>query len=281
MKPVRVALVQIDCATGGVRENLEKIRKFVLEAGREKADIVCVSELCVTGYNMFSIGSRYFALAEPIPGSLSAELAALAKESRAYLIAGFPLQGHVPGIIYNGGAIFSPAGEVVGRFGKTHPWSLEKLYFTPANWYAVFDTAVGRIGCMVCYDIAFPEVARALTLQGAHMVFCPSAWRIEDDYIWFLSARARALENNIYVIAVNQVGIEPDTFGPGSATNLFGHSLVANPRGDIVTESDDREGVTIAAIDLDDVTRQRGQTTFLKDRRPEIYEPLARVPLEP
>jgi predicted amidohydrolase len=275
MQAVRIALVQIDCVTGDVQQNLEKIRIFVQEAAQQRADIICISELCLTGYNMFAIGRQYFDLAQPVPGPVCEELAEAAARARAYVIVGLPLRGEVPGIIYNGGVVLSPEGEVVGRFGKTHPWSLEKLYFSPADWYSVVDTSAGRIGCMVCYDIAFPEVTRIMALRGAQIVFCPSAWRVEDDYIWFLSARARALENNVYLVAVNQVGIEPDTFGPGSATNLFGHSLVVNPRGDIVAEGDEREGVIVVSVDLDEVASQRSETTFLKDRRPEIYAEIA------
>jgi predicted amidohydrolase len=276
MKPIRIALAQMDCITGDTRQNLDKIRALVRAAAQQQADLVCLSELCVTGYNMFAIGRRYFDLAQPEDGQVCRDLAALAAEAGVHLIAGLPLQGPLPGIVYNGGLVVSPQGTVIGRFAKMHPWSLEQLYFTPGDRYGVFDTGVGRLGCMICYDMAFPEVARILTLRGAEVIVCPSAWRIEDDYIWFLSARARALENGVYVVAVNQVGLEPDTFGRGTHTHLFGHSLVVDPRGEIVGESDDREGVTIVTVDLAQVHRQRSETTFLKDRRPAVYDDLSR-----
>ncbi|MDR7481827.1 MAG: nitrilase-related carbon-nitrogen hydrolase [Armatimonadota bacterium] len=276
MRPIRIALAQMDCVTGEVSQNLDRIRALVQAAVRQQADLVCLSELCVTGYNMFAIGRRYFDLAQAEDSEVCRELATLAAEARVHLIVGLPLQGRLPGIVYNGGIVLSPQGVVVGRFAKIHPWSLEQLYFTPGDWYGVFDTTVGRIGCMICYDVAFPEVARILTLRGAQVIVCPSAWRIEDDYIWFLSARARALENGVYVVAVNQVGIEPDTFGRETHTHLFGHSLVVDPRGEIVGEGDDGEGVTVITVDLDQVHRQRSEATFLKDRRPEAYGDLSR-----
>ena len=152
-----------------------------------------------------------------------------------------------------------------GVYDKQHLWALERFYFRGGNGTPVFQTDFGTIGIMICYDMGYPEVARMLALQGAQIVLCPSAWCEPDHDVWDINVPARALENTVFLCAVNRYGREQDLY-------MGGHSKVCDPRGRVVAElPDEGEGVLNVEIDLADVVSNRQTSPYLRDRRPELY----------
>lgn len=146
--------------------------------------------------------------------------------------------------------------------------ALDRLYFREGSDYPVFDTKYGKFGIAIYYDVGFPESIRSLCLNGAEMVFIPAAWRIQDLDMWRLNLPQRALENILFTVGVNRVGYE-------EKLHLFGESKVCNPRGHVIAElPQDKECVEVVTIDLDDVRKYRTEISYLRDRRPSMYENL-------
>ncbi len=185
--------------------------------------------------------------------------------------------GQASGIYYNTAAIIDADGKYLGKYRKQHIphvqgfW--EKYYFRPGNGgYPVFDTAVGKIGVYICYDRHFPEGWRALGLNGAKIVFNPSATsRGLSMYLWNLEQPAAAVANEYYIGAINRVGTEP--YGDN---DFYGSSYFVDPRGQIVGEaaSDTDEELVVRDLDLDLIDEVRKQWAFYRDRRPDAYDEL-------
>jgi N-carbamoylputrescine amidase len=185
------------------------------------------------------------------------------------------------GVYYNSAAVIEADGTLVGKYRKTHiphvgPCFWEKFYFKPGNLgYPVFDTSVGRIGLIICYDRHFPEVARQVGLKGAELVFNPSA-TVESlsKYLWELEQPAHAVANGYWVAASNRVGVE----APLSTAKFYGSSYFCDPRGRIVAKASDSEDeVLVADVDLDMNREVRDTWQFLRDRRPETYGELTEL----
>jgi N-carbamoylputrescine amidase len=185
------------------------------------------------------------------------------------------------GVYYNTACVIDSDGTLVGKYRKTHiphvgPCFWEKFYFKPGNLgYPVFDTSVGRIGLIICYDRHFPEVAREVGLKGAELVFNPSA-TVESlsKYLWELEQPAHAVANGFWIAAINRVGVEE----PLNSAKFYGSSYFCNPRGKIVAKaSDSDDEVLVADIDLDMNREVRNTWQFLRDRRPETYGELTEL----
>ncbi len=184
-----------------------------------------------------------------------------------------------PGVYYNSACVIERDGTVVGKYRKTHiphvgPCFWEKFYFKPGNLgYPVWETSVGRLGLIICYDRHFPEVARELGLKGAELVFNPSA-TVESlsKYLWELEQPAHAVANGFWIAASNRVGIE----APLNQHKFYGSSYFCSPRGKIVAQASDSEDeVLVADLDLDEIREVRNTWQFFRDRRPETYGELA------
>lgn len=171
----------------------------------------------------------------------------------------------LPGVPFNSAVLIDREGNVAGVYDKQHLWALERFYFRGGNGTPVFQTDFGTIGIMICYDMGYPEVARMLALQGAQIVLGPSAWCEPDHDVWDINVPARALENTVFLCAVNRYGKEQDLY-------MGGHSKVCDPRGRVIAElTDEGEGVLNVDIDLADVVSNRQTSPYLRDRRPELY----------
>lgn len=265
-RPVRLALVQFESELCNTAANVEKACRMIEEAGGQDADLVALPELFSTGYQLNVVGPRITELAEPIDGPTVSALRKAAAEAGCYVVAGLALTHDLTGVVYNSSVIIGRDGSLLGHYDKQHLWALERFYFRSGCETPVFDTDFGRIGIMICYDMGFPEVARMLAVQGADLVLCPSAWCAEDMDVWKINAPARALENTVFLAAVNRFGVEEGLEMPG-------HTHLCDPRGHIIAElEEEREGILYTDIDLDRIADFRERSPYLRDRRPDLYD---------
>lgn len=265
-KKFKIALVQYKSILSNPKKNADRAYEFVLEAAQNSAKFVCFPEMFNTGYNFNLIGENFHEMGEGLDGYTITSLCKAAKEGGCYVIAPITLEKDVKGVFYNSAIVIDDEGNVVGDYAKHHLWALERFYFHSGDKIPIFNTKYGKIGIMICYDAGFPEVARSLTLQGAQLIFMPSAWRVQDWDMWNLNIPQRALENTLYVAAINRYGYEDDLY-------MFGNSKVADWRGRIIAEStEEKEEIIYADIDLDSIKKARLDIHYLKDRRPGSYK---------
>jgi N-carbamoylputrescine amidase len=273
----RVALLQLSAAEDAAL-NLCKTEEKIREAASNGASVVCLQELFQSRYFPQRVDVRNYALAEALPSKTSERMAALAAELEIVLIV--PLFEEArPGVYFNTALVFDADGRELGKYRKTHipdgPQYHEKFYFTPGNLgYPVFPTRHGVIGVGICWDQWFPEVARVFALEGAQILFYPSAIGSEPDRPGYSSAeawrtviRSHAIANGIFVAAVNRVGVEDEM-------TFYGESFVADPFGEILVRAAAEEEVLIADLDLGRIRELRDLLHFLRDRRIETYRPL-------
>ncbi len=281
-RPVRCGLIQAANVLGP-EAGLPAIKKammakhvdLIAEAGRRKVKILCLQELFYGPYFCAEQEPRWYQLTEPVPdGPTVAAVQKLAKKHGMVIIA--PIyEEEQKGVYYNTAAVIDADGTYLGKYRKTHiphckPGFWEKFYFRPGNLgYPVFETAFATIGVYICYDRHFPEGARALGLNGAQIVFNPSATVAGlSEYLWKLEQPAHAVANGYFVGAINRVGHE----APWNIGEFYGTSYFCDPRGRILAEAPrDRDAVVVADLDLDLIGEVRDVWQFFRDRRPEAY----------
>jgi beta-ureidopropionase len=276
---VRAALVQTTW-TGDKSSMIEAHVAYAREAASQGAQVMCFQELFYGPYFCQVQDSVYYDYAEEIPdGPTTKRFQVLAKELSMVLI--LPMyEREQDGVLYNTAAVIDADGTYLGKYRKTHIPQVkgfwEKFYFRPGNLgYPVFDTAVGRIGVYICYDRHFPEGWRALGLAGAKIVFNPSATsRGLSAYLWQLEQPASAVANEYFIGAINRVGIEDL-----GENDFYGQTYFVNPRGQFVGDvasTDDAE-LIVRDLDMDLLREVRDQWAFYRDRRPDMYGPLAQA----
>ena len=286
----KIGLVQMSMSADP-EANLRKATAQVRKAAAQGATLVCLPELFRTLY----IGQRedhaFFDLAEPVPGPTTEVLGNVARETGVVVVA--PLfERRAAGLYHNTVAVIDADGEVTGVYRKMHipddPAYYEKFYFAPGDLgFRVFDTKVGRIGTLVCWDQWYPEGARLTALQGASILFYPTAigWHPAEKAefgaqqldAWRTIQRGHAIANGCWVAAVNRVGLERlDDQGGGAGIEFWGHSFLADPFGVVVAEAPaDREALLVADVDLARVEEVRRNWPFLRDRRIDAYAGIA------
>ena len=246
------------------------------EAGRQGVQILCLQEIFNAPYFCPSQDAAWFATAEPVPGPTTERLAEYAAKYRMAMIV--PIyEKEAPGVLYNSAAVIDADGSYLGKYRKTHiPHTAgfwEKFFFRPGNLgYPVFDTAYAKLGVYICYDRHFPEGARALGLNGAEIVYNPSATvKGLSTHLWELEQPAHAVSNGYFMGCVNRVGVEP----PWNLGKFYGRSYFVDPRGQIVAQaSEDQDELLIAELDLGLIDEVRSTWQFYRDRRPDAYEAL-------
>jgi N-carbamoylputrescine amidase len=289
----RVALIQMSCGPEP-EQNLEKAITRVADAAGRGAQVVCLPELFQTQYFCQREDHSLFDLAEPIPGPASDKLAAAARQHGVVLIASL-FERRAPGVYHNTAAIFDSDGSLRGLYRKMHipddPLYYEKFYFTPGDLgFRALDTTAGRLGTLVCWDQWFPEGARLTALQGATVLFYPTAigWHpsekaefgvIQHD-AWRTIQRAHAIANGVYVAVVNRVGFETGNIrgksAPGHGLEFWGASFFCDPFGRVIAEgSHDREEILMGDVDLKALEDIRRNWPFLRDRRIDAYAPIS------
>lgn len=265
-RTAHLALVQFESVLCDPAANTEKACRMIAEAVAQGADLVVLPELFSTGYQLNIVGPRIAELAEPVDGPTVRALQEAAREAGCYVVAGLALTHDLTGVAYNSSVFIDRGGNLMGTYDKQHLWALERFYFRSGSECPVFDTDFGRVGVMICYDMGYPEVARMLALQGADLVVCPSAWCAEDMDVWDVNAPARALENTVFLAAVNRYGEEDGLVMPG-------RTCVCNPRGHVVARLEEQaEGVLHATVDLGSIPAFRERSPYLRDRRPDLYD---------
>lgn len=263
MKDLKIACAQIDLVLGDKKANLEKTSKFASIASTKGADIICYPEYLTTGYAYEKIDK----LAEPIPGPSTYKLQSIAKENGIYIVAS--LIEALENKFYNTALLISSEGKLLGKYGKVHLFYTEPNYFQHGNEYVTFDTKFGKIGLMICYDAIFPEVARVLALEGAEIIFMPANWPEPFVSQWLLATSARALDNQIWVVAVNRVGTD------GTFT-YFGKSRIVDPYGNPASEcSNNNEELVAAKIEPKKSEEFKNIVNFLQDRQTKTYARVA------
>jgi N-carbamoylputrescine amidase len=281
-RKVRVGLIQASDAANDGNLSVSEIQKRALEkhvgmieeAGRQGVQVLGLQEIFNGPYFCPSQDQKWYDAAEAIPGPTTEVMQGLAKKHRMVLVV--PLyEREQAGVYYNSAAVIDADGEYLGKYRKNHIphtsgfW--EKFFFKPGNLgYPVFQTAYGKVGVYICYDRHFPEGARILGLNGAEIVFNPSA-TVEglSKYLWKLEQPAHAVANGYFIAASNRVGVEK----PWNLGKFYGTSYICDPRGNfLATGSEDKDEIVIAECDLDMIEEVRRVWQFYRDRRPETYE---------
>jgi beta-ureidopropionase len=277
MTIVRAALVQA-IWTGDKESMIKHHEEQARLAAIEGAQVICFQELFYGPYFCQVQDTEFYEYAESVPGPTTERFASLAAELGLVIV--LPVyEQEQPGVLYNTAAVIDADGTYLGKYRKHHipnlPGFWEKFYFRPGNsGYPVFDTAVGKVGVYICYDRHFPEGWRALGLNGAQIVFNPSATSAGlSNYLWQLEQPAAAVANEYFIGAINRVGTEE--LGDD---DFYGTSYFVDPRGQLVGDAGarDKSDLIIRDLDLSRIDQVRNTWAFYRDRRPDAYGDLTR-----
>ena len=284
MTVIKAGLIQASNPIAG-DDDLAAIKKAMIdkhiplieEAGKQGVQVLCLQEIFYGPYFCPSQDNKWYTTAEAIPdGPTTQMMMAYAKQYGMVIIV--PIyEEEMTGIYYNTAAVIDADGTYLGKYRKTHLPQVagfyEKFFFRPGNLgYPVFETAVGKVGVYICYDRHFPEGARALGLNGAEIVFNPSATVAGlSEYLWKLEQPAHAVANGYFVGAINRVGHEQ----PWDIGEFYGQSYFVDPRGQFVAVgSRDKDELIVADLNMDMIREVRDLWQFYRDRRPDMYEEL-------
>ena len=259
---MKTALVQMDVLLGDVEANRVKAGRLLAQGIALGAELFVFPELWTTGYQLPGIE----ALAEPEGGQTVSLLRRIAGENGVEIIAG-SLAELRHGKVYNTSYAIGRAGQILARYSKIHLIGLmaEDRYLCPGNEKGSCEMSFGKAGMIICYDLRFPELPRALALAGCQALFVPAEWPAVRGHHWRALNIARAIENLLFVVAVNRVGKDRDNV-------FFGHSLVVDPWGDVLAEGSEREEeLLIVDIPFERVAEIRKRIPVFADRRPECY----------
>jgi N-carbamoylputrescine amidase len=286
-KTVRCGLIQASNPLNDESKPVAEIQKAMLEkhlpmiedAAKKGVQILCLQEIFNGPYFCPSQDARWYDAAEPIPGPTTEVMQKLAKKHEMVIVV--PLyEKEMRGVFYNSAAVIDADGTYLGKYRKQHIpqtggfW--EKYFFKPGNGgYPVFQTRYAKVGVYICYDRHFPEGARCLGLNGAEIVFNPSATTVgQSQNLWKLEQPAHAVANGYFVGASNRIGTEP----PWNIGRFYGTSYFVNPRGEImVTGSEDKDELVVADLDLSLIDQVRSKWQFFRDRRPEAYAEITKL----
>ena len=283
---VRCGLIQCANALNDEGAPVKKIQEamlarhmpFIEEAAKKGVQILGLQEIFNGPYFCPSQDKRWYEAAESIPGPSTEMFQAIAKKHGMAIV--LPLyEQEMRGVFYNTAAVIDADGKYLGKYRKQHIPQVagfwEKYFFRPGNGgYPVFQTAFAKVGVYICYDRHFPEGARCLGLNGAEIVFNPSATVAGvSQYLWKIEQPAHAVANGYFVAASNRVGTEP----PWNIGKFYGTSYFVNPRGQILAEaSEDKDELVVADLDLNLIDEVRQSWQFFRDRRPDAYDELVR-----
>ncbi len=262
----------------------EKIKKamidkhvdLIAQAADKGAQVLCLQELFYGPYFCAEQKAKWYEMTEQVPdGPTTKLMCELARKHDMVMVV--PIyEEDMPGVYYNSAAVIDADGSYLGKYRKTHiphcePGFWEKFYFRPGNLgYPVFETRVGKVAVYICYDRHFPEGARCLGLNGAEIVFNPSATVAGlSEHLWKLEQPAHAVANQYFIGAINRPGFED----PWRIGEFYGQSYFCNQRGQIMAEAcRDKDDIVIADLDLDLIREVRNVWQFFRDRRPDMYD---------
>ncbi len=257
---LNLSLGQMDVVLGEPEKNLSKVREMTAEARRRESEVVVFPELWSTGYDLERIQEH----ATPTDEGVFAEVAKLAKEHSIHIIGSLLA---VKGRGYsNTAVIFSPRGQLLAEYSKVHLFRPleEDRYLVPGQEAPVFDLPWGRSALAICYDLRFPELLRKYALAGATIVFLSAEWPYPRVMHWQTLLRARAIENQCFMVACNRVGESGDW-------SFFGHSAIYGPSGELIVGAGEEEMLLTAVIDLHAIGKVRQLITVFEDRQEGVY----------
>jgi omega-amidase len=268
MREITVAVVQMQPKMYEVSDNLSRMTEFVDTICREQpVDLIVFPELITTG---FECGVRFTDLAEKVPGHSAHILAQRAAEYSTHIVFGMPVKERVESILYNAAIVVGPDGELIGEYRKVHLRGEERMAFRPGFRYPVLETGFGPVGLILGWDLAFPEAARSLALDGAEVICLCASWERPHSEEWRALALARAFENSVFLVAANRIGQEP-------SYTFSGQSMVIGPRAEVLTTMDqEADGYAMVRLDLDAVRRMREEFQLFQLRQPMTYRSIVR-----
>ncbi len=291
MREVTIATVQFQPKLGEPEDNLVKMSDFVSKiASQQKVDLIVFPELVTSGYEL---GVRFTEVAQRVPGPSINLMAQRAAEFGVYIAFGLVTKEKIESVIFNSAVLVGPDGELVGSYNKVHLRGEERMAFREGYRFPVFETEIGAIGLMVGWDLAFPEVARSLALDGAEILCALSNWETSHMEEYRTYIKSRAYENALFVASSNRVG-EDVTINFGGESMIVGprgkvHAVVTAPKTTKKKENSDKEGETkkekpagppegyaVARIDLDDVRKNREQFQMMQERQPTAYRTIVK-----
>lgn len=278
---IRSGLIQMSLPKTEGEGTIEEIKEamfqkhvpYIEQAGKKGVQVLCLQEIFNTPYFCPGQDTKWYASAEPVPGPTTERIAVYARKYNMVIIV--PVyEKELPGVFYNTAAVIDADGNYLGKYRKNHIphtggfW--EKFFFKPGNLgYPVFKTKYATIGIYICYDRHFPDGARCLGLNGAEIVYNPSATTVgQSQYLWKLEQPAHAVANGYFMGCINRVGNEE----PWNLGKFYGNSYFVNPLGQIFAQaSEDNDELLVADLDLDLIDEVRNKWQFFRDRRPETY----------
>lgn len=282
---MKVAIIQQACSEQR-QESLKRSIEGIREAGAQGARLILLPELHAGPYFCQTEDTRYFDLAEPIPGPTTEHFGALAAELGVVLVLSL-FERRAAGLYHNTAVVLEADGRIAGCYRKMHipddPGFYEKFYFTPGDLgFTPIDTSIGRLGILVCWDQWYPEAARLMTLAGAELLLYPSAigWDPRDNEpektrqldAWITIQRAHAIANGLPLLASNRIGVEPD---PGQQTpgiHFWGNSFITGPQGEFLAAAPtDEPAVLVTELDFQRTEAIRRTWPYLRDRRIDAY----------
>lgn len=258
MNKITVSVAQLTPKLGEKPFNFERIREAIVKAKSEQSQLVVFPELFLTGY---SVGENLNTLAETIDGPYMTKIRNLCKDYEIYSVVSFPEDGQ-HGNYYISSTLIDPKGEVLGVYRKIHLFDSEKNYFQPGSSFKVIDTPLGSIGMMICFDVEFPETARALKLMGADFIVIVNANMHPYQRYHHLFSQCRAMENEIPVIICNRLGKEDEI-------DFCGDSMVIDATGDILLSLKDKEQVQSVTLPI--MQNLDPKMSYTTNRRKEVY----------
>ncbi len=276
MREITVATVQLKPKLGEPEDNLVKMSEMITKiASQQKVDLIVFPELITSGNEL---GVRFTDIAQRIPGPTVNLMAQRANDYGIFIAFGMASKEKVESVLYNSAVLVGPDGELIDVYNKIHLRGEERMAFREGYKLPVAETEIGNIGLLLGYDLAYPEVARSLALEGAELLCVLANWEASNIDEWKTYMRARAYENSLYVAGSNRVGEDVTlTFG--------GESMIIGPRGEVhatlVGETDEEsgepmEGFAVARIDLDKVRKNREEFQFIQTRQPAVYRSLVK-----
>jgi predicted amidohydrolase len=276
MREISIAVVQMNPKLGEPEENLVKMSEWISRiASQQRVDLIVFPELVTSGSEL---GLRFTDVAQRVPGPTINLVAQRANDYGVYIAFGMVTKEKVESVLYNSAVLVGPDGDLVEVYNKVHLRGEERMAFREGFRLPLAETDIGNIGLMIGYDLAYPELARSLALEGADVICVLANWEAAHIDEWRTYLRARAYENNVYMVGVNRIGEDVTlTFG--------GESMVVGPRGEeyaslsaLVDEATGApaEGYTVARIDLDAVRKNREEFQFMQTRQPAVYRSIVK-----
>lgn len=262
LSTLKIAVIQMDVALGEPDANLKKMEKLVREAAQSKPDVIVLPETWNTGY--FPINIREQAVSS---GKKAVEkMSELARDLQIYLVGGSISEVYNEQVV-NTAKVFNRTGLEIASYQKIHLFSPgeENKFYTEGNKVVTFDIEGHICGVIICYDLRFPELIRRLALDGVEILFVPAEWPHPRLEHWRILQRARAIENQVFVIGCNGVGL-------GNGVKFCGHSSVISPWGEIIKEAEEEEEIFHAELDTDVISEVRKRIPVFVDRRYSYYQ---------